>query len=229
MFKGVLIERPFTIPRTAEIVVIGGGVIGTSTAYNLARQGARGVVLVERNEVCSGGTAKSCAICRTHYSIESNLVHAVESLKIFESFSEIVGGQAGFHRTGYLILGPEAHREPMEAVFRKQNEHGIDTATLTPDEAHAIHPLLNFDDVGVIGYDTRAGYCDPYLTTNSYVQRARDLGVAVHTSTPVTRLELRRPPAPAGSHAGRGDSRPRARWWWQPAPWTNDLTPPLPV
>ncbi len=175
---------------TADIVVIGGGVIGCSTAYNLAKQGARNVVLLERNAVCSGGTAKSCAICRTHYSILPNLVHAVESLKIFEHFADVVGGESGFHRTGYIIVGPEAHRAPMQAVFRAQNEHGIDTATLTPAEAHAIHPLLQFDDVGVIGYDTRAGYCDPHLTTTSYVQRAKQLGVSVRTGTRVTHLEL---------------------------------------
>jgi sarcosine oxidase subunit beta len=175
---------------TADIVVIGGGVIGCSTAYSLAKLGARNVVLLERNEVCSGGTAKSCAICRTHYSIRPNLVHAVESLKIFENFAQIVGGEAGFHRTGYLIVGPESHRAPMQAVFATQNEYGIDTATLTPAEAHKIHPLLQFDDVGVIGYDTRAGYCDPYLTTTSYVQRAKELGVTLRTGTPVTGLEL---------------------------------------
>lgn len=175
---------------TADIVVIGGGVIGCSTAYSLAKLGARNVVLLERNEVCSGGTAKSCAICRTHYSIRPNLVHAVESLKIFENFDQIVGGEAGFHRTGYLIVGPESHRAPMQAVFATQNEYGIDTATLTPAEAHKIHPLLQFDDVGVIGYDTRAGYCDPYLTTTTYVQRAKELGVTLRTGTPVTGLEL---------------------------------------
>ncbi len=176
--------------QTADIVVIGGGVIGCSTAYNLARQGAKNVVLLERKSVCSGGTAKSCAICRTHYSIHPNRLHAVESLKIFENFKEIVGGEAGFHRTGYIILGPEAHRQPMLEVFKAQNELGIDTAVLTPDEAHRMHPLLQFDDVQVIGYDTRAGYCDPHLTTTSYVQRAKDLGVSVRTDTPVTGLEL---------------------------------------
>lgn len=174
----------------ADIVVIGGGVIGCSTAYNLARQGAKNVVLLERKAVCSGGTAKSCAICRTHYSIHPNRLHAVESLKIFENFKEIVGGEAGFHRTGYLILGPEAHRAPMLEVFKAQNELGIDTAVLTPAEARKIHPLLQFDDVEVIGYDTRAGYCDPHLTTTSYVQRAKDLGVNVRTDTPVTGLQL---------------------------------------
>ena len=106
------------VNKTADIIVIGGGVIGCSTAYNLAKHGAKNVVLLERKHVCSGGTAKSCAIVRTHYSIRANLMHAVESLMIFANFDEVVGGDAGFHRAGYLILGPEEHREPMEAVFR---------------------------------------------------------------------------------------------------------------
>lgn len=187
---------------TADIVVIGGGVIGASTAFNLARQGAKNVVMLERRAVCSGGTARSCAICRTHYSVPSNRVHAVESLKIFENFREIVGGEAGFHRTGYLILGPEAHRAPMLEVFQAQNELGIDTAVLTPAETRRIHPLLNLDDVEVIGYDTRAGYCDPRLTTSSYVRRAQDLGVRVQTHTPVLGLNtsgrLRQVQTPSG-------------------------------
>lgn len=176
--------------KTADIIVIGGGVIGCSTAYNLAKHGAKNVVLLERGDICSGGTAKSCAIVRTHYSIESNLIHAVESLKIFANFDEMVGGDVGFHRTGYIILGPEAHREPMEAVFRKQNEHGIDTAVLTPAEAREVHPLLRYDDAGVIGYDSFTGYADPYLTTTAYAKRARELGVDVQTDTAVTGITI---------------------------------------
>ena len=177
--------------QTADIIVIGGGVIGCSTAYNLAQEGAKNVVLLERGDLCSGGTAKSCAIVRTHYSIESNLIHAVESLKIFSNFDEMIGGDVGFRRTGYIILGPEAHREPMEAVFRKQNEHGIDTAVLTPEQARDIHPLLRYDDAGVIGYDSFTGYADPYLTTTAYAKRAKELGVDVRTDTAVTGITLR--------------------------------------
>ena len=121
--------------KNSDIIIIGGGVVGCSTAYNLAQQGAKNVVLLERKEIGGGGTAKSCAIVRTHYSIESNLVHAVESLKIFSHFDEMVGGDVGWRRTGYLIVGPAAHREPMEAVFRTQNAHGIGTAVLTPAES----------------------------------------------------------------------------------------------
>ncbi len=183
-------SNPLIRPNNADIVIIGGGVIGCSVAYNLAALGAKNVVLLERKAVCSGGTARSCAIVRTHYSIRANLVHAAESLKIFREFPEIVGGESSFQRTGYLILGPEEHRPHMEAVFQAQNEYGIDTATLTPDQAREIHPLLAFEDVGVIGYDSMAGYCDPHLTTTTYARRARELGVTVCTETPVTGMRL---------------------------------------
>ncbi len=179
--------------QTADIVVVGGGVVGCSTAYNLVKHGAKNVVLLERGAICSGGTAKSCAIVRTHYSVVANMAHAVESLKIFRDFGQIVGGESGFRRTGYLILGPAEHREPMEAIFRAQNEHGIDTAVLTSDEARKIHPLVRFDDVDVIGYDTQAGYCNPDLTTRSYARRAAELGATIRTDTPVTGLQLSEP------------------------------------
>jgi len=174
----------------ADYIIIGGGVIGCSTAYNLARHGARNVVLLERGELASGGTAKSCAIVRTHYSIETNLNHAVESLHIFSHFGDLIGGDAGWQRTGYLILGPEAHRAPMLEVFARQNARGIDTRVLTPEEAAVMHPLLDYRDAEVIGYDTQAGYADPYLTTTSYARRAIELGVTIHTGAAVTGLSL---------------------------------------
>jgi glycine/D-amino acid oxidase-like deaminating enzyme len=176
--------------HTADVLIIGGGVYGCATAYHLARLGAGKVVVLERRHVCAGGTAKSCAIVRTHYSVTTNLVHAVESLKIFAHFDEIVGGDVGWHRTGYLILGPEEHREPMLRVFAEQNAHGIDTAVLDPATAREIHPLLSYHDVEVIGYDTFTGYADPYLTTMAYADRARELGVTICTNTPVTRLGI---------------------------------------
>ncbi len=87
--------------KTADHLIIGGGLYGSVTAYHLARLGARDVVVLERGELGAGGTAKSCAIVRTHYSIEANLVHAVESLRIFSNFDAIIGGSTGFVRTGY--------------------------------------------------------------------------------------------------------------------------------
>lgn len=178
-----------TSMQSADIIIIGGGLYGCTTAYNLANQGAQNVVLLERGNICAGSTAKSCAIVRTHYSIEANLVHAVESLKIFSDFDERVGGEIGWRRTGYLILGPSEHGEPMRAVFAKQNAHGIDTAELSPQQALELHPLLQLDDVEVIGYDSFTGYADPNMTITAYAKRAGDLGVTIHDNTPVTGLQ----------------------------------------
>ncbi len=207
----------------ADYIIIGGGVIGCSTAYNLARLGARNVVLLERGELASGGTAKSCAIVRTHYSIETNLNHAVESLHIFSHFDDLIGGEAGWQRTGYLILGPEAHRAPMLEVFARQNARGIDTRVLTPEEAAGMHPLLDFNDAEVIGYDTQAGYADPYLTTTSYAQRARELGVNIHTGTAVTGLSLDGPIKTVETAAGTYHSPVVIL---AAGPWTNALVRP---
>ena len=114
----------------ADIVIIGGGVIGCSTAYNLANQGAKKIVLLEKGDICSGGTAKSCAITRSHYTIEANMHHSVESIKIFENFDQIIGGDPNFQRSGYIILGSEEIRTKMETVFKMQNKYGIDTQVL---------------------------------------------------------------------------------------------------
>ena len=72
-----------------------------------------------------------------------------------------------------------------------QNKFGIDTQTLTPAEAKEYHPLLQYGDVDVIGYESRTGYCDPYLTTTSYAKRAKDLGVQFFTETLVTGIQCK--------------------------------------
>ena len=174
--------------KTADIVIIGGGITGCSLAYNLALHGATNVILLEKAGIGSGGTNRSCAILRTHYSIEYNLLHAAASLNFFKNFEEILGVDAGFRQTGYLILGPEEHKEQMETVFSLQQANGIDTATLTPEEAASIHPMLNLTDIPVIGYDSMSGYCDPMLATKGYAKRAIELGVAISPETEVATI-----------------------------------------
>ena len=174
--------------KTAEIVIIGGGITGCSLAYNLALHGANNIILVEKSGIGSGGTSRSCAILRTHYSIEYNLLHAAASLNFFKNFKEILGMDAGFRQTGYLILGPEQHKEQMETVFSLQKANGIDTATLTSKEASSIHPMLDLTAIPVIGYDSMSGYCDPILATQGYAQRASELGVTILPETEATTI-----------------------------------------
>ena len=92
---------------TTEAVIIGGGVMGTSILYNLAARGVKDPVLLERDTLGSGSTGRSSGAIRMHYSTEVNARLAWESLKIFQNFDEIVGGDVGFVKTGYMVFVPE--------------------------------------------------------------------------------------------------------------------------
>lgn len=209
------------ITNSAEIIVVGGGLYGSSTVYNLASQGAKNVMLLERGGPVPGGTAKSCAIVRTHYSIEANLVHSVESLKIFSEFDQRVGGDVGWQRTGYLILGPSEHAQPMRAVFARQNVYGIDTAELSPQEAREMHPLLWLDDVGVVGYDSFTGYANPRATKAAYTRRASDLGVTVRNDAPVIGIEQQ---GKSWKVFSQGEEFAAPTVILAAGPWTNQIT-----
>ena len=108
-----------------DVVVVGGGLVGASTAFHLAALSNQTVALVERGQICSGGTASSCAIVRTHYSVSSNVELTVQSLKIFDEFPSYLDdpeAESGFVRSGYLILASEGDTsDKLIANMRMQN------------------------------------------------------------------------------------------------------------
>ena len=115
------------MPKTADAVIIGGGVMGCSILYNLAARGMKGLVLLEREVLGYGSTGKSQAICRMHYSNEVTARMAWESLKVYRSFQEVIGGPSGFVNTGYLaVVGPE-DRQALEDNVAMQRALGINT------------------------------------------------------------------------------------------------------
>ena len=89
---------------TADVVVIGGGTNGTSTAFHLTLLGVRNVVLLERHQLAAGATGKSGALVRMHYTNETESRMAFESLKVFRNFGEVVGGDCGFEGVGFVQL-----------------------------------------------------------------------------------------------------------------------------
>ena len=175
-----------------DVVVVGAGVVGASTAFHLARLGAGRVCLLDRGAVCGGGTAKSCAIVRSHYSVPSNTALTLKSLEIFQDFQaylEDEEAESGFVNSGYLILAGEGEiARRMRENLALQAEVGAETFEIGAEEARARHPWLDLDDIALIGYEPRSGYADPYLTTTSFARAARRLGVALKTECRVTGL-----------------------------------------
>ena len=175
-----------------DILVIGGGIVGASAAYHLAALGGRKIGLIERDQIGSGGTARSCAIVRTHYSVLSNTALTVKSLKMFGDLAGYLdepGITSGFVRSSYLILAGEGGMSDMLVDnMRKQESIGAETFPVTHEEALAHHPHLKLDGIGAVGYEPRSGYADPHLTTSGFAQAARRRGVWIKLGCAVSKI-----------------------------------------
>ena len=174
---------------TADAVIIGGGVMGCSILYNLAARGVKELVLLEQDVLASGSTGKSQAICRTHYSNQVTARMAWESLMVYRSFEEIVGGPSGFVNTGYLVVVGSEDRRALEANVSLQRALGIDTTTVSPEDVAEIAPVLDVNNAGGLAYEPESGYADPYLVTTTYARRAREMGARIHSKTAATNIE----------------------------------------
>ncbi len=178
--------------ETYDAIVVGAGVIGASTAFHLAKLGGLKVCVVERGAVCTGGTAKSCAIVRSHYSVSTNTELTVKSIEMFADFKDWLedpDAESGFVNSGYIIVAPEGDfAGKLADNLAMQSGVGADTFEISVEEALERHPLLALDDAKTIGYEPKSGYADPYLTTTSFINAARRKGVVVKTDCPVQSL-----------------------------------------
>jgi sarcosine oxidase subunit beta len=180
------------LPRTADVVIIGGGVMGTSTAYHLASRGCRDVVLIEREEFLSMGSTGRCAGgIRYQFSTEINIRLSLISLEMLDRFKDEMEQDISLNYCGYLFL---LTREDEMTVFGRdvelQHRLGIDTKMLTPDDIHRMVPLLNMD--GIIGgtlYE-RDGLADPPGVVQGYAKQAGHLGAKILTGVAATDIKV---------------------------------------
>lgn len=176
------------LPKTADVIVIGGGVMGASTAYHLAARGCPNVVLLERNEFLgSEATGKCAGGIRYQFSTEINVRLSQLSLPMLERFEEELGQPIDLRWPGYLFL---IDNERDLATFRTnvamQNRLGVPSHILTAAEVTARVPLLNLS--GIIGgaYNAHEGLADPSGVVQGYAAGARRRGVQIFTNTAVT-------------------------------------------
>jgi len=167
--------------RTADVVVIGGGANGTSTAFHLALLGVRNVVLLERRQLAAGATGKSGALVRMHYTNPTESRLAFESLKIFRNFAEIVGGDCGFEGVGFVQLVGHAYADALQRNVARQQALGINTRAISPAEVKAIVPGLELADVGAAAWEADSGFADPAATAFAFAEAARVRGARIET------------------------------------------------
>jgi sarcosine oxidase subunit beta len=172
---------------TADVVIIGAGIMGASTAYHLVRRGYGRVVVLERGAVCSGSTALASGGIRHQYANRIGIELTRQSIVVYENFEAEFGVDPQFHQNGYLILQQTREEQAVYAESAaRQRALGVDTRVLAPDDVRAFCPYLRTDDLLSATYSPRDGFADPYLVTTAIAARARDLGALIRQEHEVT-------------------------------------------
>lgn len=174
--------------HTAEVVIIGAGIMGASVAYHLAARGCTDVLILEKEETeISGTTARSVAGVRHQFSSEANVRLSLYSIERLKHFAEEVGGYADLHQVGYLLLvNDPATWEQYRRNAAMQQRLGARVELLTPDEAARFIPQTRTDDLLGATFGPDDGFCDAYGVALGYLRRARDLGARLLRATPAT-------------------------------------------
>lgn len=176
--------------RTADVVIVGAGLMGCSTAHALAKRKVGRVLTLERDVIGSGATGKSSGVLRCHYGHPVLAYMAWKSLETFRFSHEVLGDDVGYRPIGYMVgVGPD-NLAALDANLRMLQEVGIDTRFLNPEEARRLWPQMEMGDFAGFAYEPCGGYADPALTVQAYARLAREAGAEIVQSCPVNRILL---------------------------------------
>jgi sarcosine oxidase subunit beta len=179
------------LPKSADIVIIGAGAIGSSIAYHLSRRGARDVVVLERETIGSGSTSKAAGGIRVQFSTRVEIEFSFRGVAFFKRFEDEMGVPCDFHQEGYLfVVTHESELERYRKNVALQQSMGADVRIITPDDARAMVPGLIVDDALAAVWGPTDGHVSPNDVVQAYAARARAGGVKFFEETPVTGIEV---------------------------------------
>jgi sarcosine oxidase subunit beta len=170
---------------TTDILIIGGGVIGTSIAYHLASRRVGRVVLLEKAYLGAGSSGKSGAIVRQHYSNRLTASMAQQSLRVFEHFEDVIGGPPVFTRTGLVVIVNERDRAGLEANVTMQRELGIDVRLVSAQVLADIDANSRLGEEELAVYEAEAGYVEAVQVVASFAEAARREGADIRLGVEV--------------------------------------------
>ncbi len=172
----------------SDILIIGGGVIGTSIAWHLARRKVGRVVLLEKSFLGAGSSGKSGAIIRQHYSNPLTALMARKSLQVFQNFDSVVGGPPVFTHTGMVLVVNQRDRAGLEANMVMQQGLGIDVRLLSAEQLAEIDPNARLAEDEVAALEGEAGYVEAVQAVASFADAARFEGADVREGVEVKEL-----------------------------------------
>ena len=173
--------------QTSDVIIVGGGVHGASLAFHLAQRGVKPLVL-EKKFVASGATGRSSGLVRMHYDFRLEAELVWQSFQYFRNWDEMVGGDCGFVRTGFIRIVQPEYEEALRANVKMQQDIGISTLLVTADDIKRLAPYMVTDDFAVAAYEPESGYADPPATAMSLMDAARRLGARLKSGVQVTEV-----------------------------------------
>ena len=175
--------------KTADIVIIGGGISGCSTAYHLAKKGQKTIVVLEKRFICGGSTGACGAGVRMQWGTKMNCAFSKYSIEYYEHANETLGyeGDIEFKQSGYLLIADtDREIEQFKKNIVVQHEVGIPSRMVDLDEAKRIVPHLNTSVLKGAAYCEKDGFLNPFHTTDAFYRAAKRLGVEFEVPCTVT-------------------------------------------
>lgn len=180
-----------TVPEQASVVIVGGGVMGTSIAFHLAEAGVPDVLLLEQAQLGSGSTCKAAGGVRAQFSDPVNIALGLRGLDAFERFTERPGQEIDLRQPGYLFLLSTPEQVAVyEESIALQNAMGVPSRMMSAHEAKALSPSIDITGVLAAAFHARDGYCSPESVVLGYATGARRHGATVLTGVDVMGIRV---------------------------------------
>jgi sarcosine oxidase subunit beta len=177
--------------KIADVVIIGGGIIGVSIAYYLGKIGAKNVLLFEKDLIGAGSTGLCAGGIRRQWSTEINMHFAMKAFEVFQNFEDEFGASPEFHQIGYLFLaGDEEELESFKKNIELQNRFSVPSQLLTREDVKKEWPFLNLEDISGGAFCETDGYAGPNEVTHAIAKGARRHGVRIFEKTEVMSIEV---------------------------------------
>jgi sarcosine oxidase subunit beta len=177
--------------NTAEVVIVGGGIMGICTAYYLAQRGQTDVLLFEKDLLAQASTGLSVGGIRQQFTLPANIRLTQETLRSLKRFPQELGAEIEFHRVGYLFLArKESTWEDFTSALPTQCEYSVPVEALSPREIKQRWPYLEVNDLRGGTFGPEDGYTDPYSVAMAFAGKARKLGVRIKEKTEVIDIRV---------------------------------------
>lgn len=174
--------------RTADFVIIGAGVMGASIAFHVAQRNAGRIVVLDKDHVASGGSSRSSALVRMHYSFGPEVQLALVSLKMFQHWREIVGEAGEFRKTGFVRIVHPTETALLKRNVAMQRALGAQVELIDRQQLRELQPDWVVDEVELAAYEPDSGYGDGNVVANDFLSVARDRGATYLSKSPATSL-----------------------------------------